>query len=144
MNKTVYPLMCMFFLFIYQIFKGVDIGGTTTVSGGEFNATVTVGTNQTSSVWNLGSWVIGIDFTTGLVSIIITLIAISVIVGVRALGSGLSEFTVQIITKGVAYFGLWLLLTVNTYSLFFGFWLGIPIYLFLTFLYVLGFLEGLK
>lgn len=86
--------------------------------------------------------VFNIDMITGIIALIIGLVAIGVIAGIRFLGSGLSEYSVKLIHKSATYYGLWGVFSALSFRAFSGipyfglfFWLG------LTLVYSLGFFQ---
>jgi hypothetical protein len=103
------------------------------------DATTSVLTNTgVQSVWD-------INMTAGIIALIIALVAVGVAAGITVLGSGLSNFSVQLIYKSATYYGLW-----GVFSAlgFVGF-LSIPIFglmlwLILTLIYSVGFFQSLN
>lgn len=80
----------------------------------------------------------------GIISAIIAAMGIAAIMGFRVLGSGEGDFPVETATKGTFYLILWGILSVFAYTLISSvFIIGSFIYLGLTIMYVMGFIQGL-
>ena len=79
---------------------------------------------------------------------IVILIAITVgiaFVGIKVLGSGLSDPSVKVIITATVYTGLWLVLSVLASSLIFSIEIfGAIIYVVLTIIYVIGVIEKIS
>ena len=81
----------------------------------------------------------GLDPITGGIVLIVTVATLGALIGIRILGSGLSENSVKILMVAAFYAGLWSLLSVISINLIFaieGF--GPLIYMILTLLYAVG------
>lgn len=84
----------------------------------------------------------GFDLQTGVIAVVIVVMAIGVVAGISVLGSGLSDVSVTVIYKSVFFYTLWLLLSVFglqgiTIIPVFG-WV---FYFFLTLVYSLGVVQ---
>ncbi len=80
----------------------------------------------------------------GAIAIIIVIATIAVIMGIRILGSGLSETSIKAMMIGFGYTGLWLVLSILSAPLFFQIELfGTFIYIGLTIGYVIGVVQKL-
>lgn len=85
------------------------------------------------------------DLQTGVIALIIVMIAIGVIAGVQVLGSGLSDFSVSVIYKSVFFYSVWLLLSLfGTPSMFSVPIFGVVFYFFLTLVYSLGVVQQIQ
>lgn len=86
---------------------------------------------------------VGIDAVDGVFVVLIASIAIAVVSGIRVLGSGLSDFTVRLITFVGIFYCFWLffsLFAIEAFSLFpFGF--GWMIYVVMTLVYSAGVVQ---
>lgn len=81
----------------------------------------------------------------GAIAIIIVISTIAVIMGIRILGSGLSETSIKAMMVGFGYTGLWLVLSILSAPLFFQIELfGTFIYIGLTIGYVIGVVQKLS
>lgn len=87
----------------------------------------------------------GIDVITGALAIIIILISIAVVVGIKVLGSGISEQSVHTIIVIVGYGSMWGVFSVLSYNLIVSIqYFGLIIYLVLTIMYVIGVMSKLS
>lgn len=81
----------------------------------------------------------GLDPITGGIALIITLSVLGGVIGLRVLGSGLSEASVKIILLAFFYGGLWAILSLLSINLITAIELfGGIIYMFLTLAYAIG------
>lgn len=86
--------------------------------------------------------VVNIDALTGAIAIIIALAMVTSVIGLRILGSGLSDESVRTLTIAIIYTGIWTLLSVLAYPLFASIELfGVLIYVALTIVFVIGVIE---
>ena len=86
-----------------------------------------------------GSHVFNIDAVVGAIAIIILITVIAGIIGIRILGSGLSDNSVKYITLGIVFSGIWTILSVLSWNLITSIEVfGGTIYVFLTIMYVIG------
>lgn len=82
---------------------------------------------------------VGFDLQTGMLAIIIIMIAVGVVAGIHVLGSGLSDFSISVIYNSVFFYSIWILLSlfgfpaINAIPIF-----GWLLYFFLTVLYSIG------
>lgn len=87
----------------------------------------------------------GFDLESGVIAIIVVMIAIGVIAGIQVLGSGLSDFSVSVIYKSVFFYSIWIIISAFGYDA-----LGsIPIigsifYFILTLFYSLGVAQQIQ
>lgn len=102
------------------------------------------GTPQTMDIEGYGVSA-GFDLETGVIAVVIVVMAIGVVAGITVLGSGLSDVSVSIIYKSVMFYTLWLLLSVfglegiTTVPIF-----GWVFYFFLTLVYSLGVVQQIQ
>ena len=88
---------------------------------------------------------INIDDLTGAIAIIITLAMITSVIGLRVLGSGLSDESVRTLTIAIIYTSIWTILSILAYSLFAIIELfGLLIYVCLTIIFVIGVIEKIS
>lgn len=85
------------------------------------------------------------SFQTGIIALIIVMIAVGVIAGIHVLGSGLSDTSINVIYKSVFFYSVWILLSVFGYPAInsvpvFG-WI---LYFTLTLLFSLGVVEQIQ
>lgn len=81
----------------------------------------------------------------GAILMITTILAIGAVVGVRVLGTGVSNISVEIITKGTFYFALWGILSAFAQPLISQIYLlGTIIYVILSLMYVVGFVQSIN
>lgn len=79
------------------------------------------------------------DAQTGIITLIIVILVAGVASGLNVFGSGLNEQAVRNLTLGIAYGGLWALLSVLSYKFFEAVQVfGLVIWLSLTIMYVVG------
>ena len=137
MILTLIPLTIMLILTMFSLING---GVITTQTTSIDNATVYVNGSTATVNWPTTAFDFSITTTVGAITIIGVAILIAFI-GVRVLGTGLSEFSIQIIYKAIMYLGIWGVLTalsLNSITSIPTF--GWIIYFALTFMYVFGFL----
>ena len=144
MNKLVFfPL---FVLTIFMIFSMLftmsnvnDYSGTLPINGSQtINGSI-------STVDQSLQYSFGISLTQGFVAFIITIIGIGIGAGIKVVGTGLDSVTVMLIIKGTFYLSLWGIMSAFAYTLITAIWLvGAVIYLVLTLLYIIGFIETIN
>lgn len=91
----------------------MDIQGFNMTSSDTFdqfaNTTGTVGEDtQTVAGYDLTA---GFDVENGVLALIIGLIALGAVAGIQVVGSGLSDFSVSVIYKSIAFYAIWGLLS---------------------------------
>ena len=85
-----------------------------------------------------GNLSLGFDMTVGMVSIIISAVALGLI-GLNILGSGLDPQAVKIIWNGIVFYGLWAIFSVMGYSSIVSIpTFGVLFWFMMTFIYSLG------
>lgn len=118
-----FPLLVNVLFFISGIILGV-VPGTVTIS-------------------NPGGFVYIISYSTLLFSFI-TIGILVALLGIKVLGSGLSDASIQIINRCVVYFTLWGFLSTISFAFLYTFEVfGIIIYAVLTILYSIGVFVGI-
>lgn len=86
-----------------------------------------------------------INMTTGIVALIIALVAVGVVAGIHVLGSGLSDYSVQLIHKSCIYYGLWGVFSALSFMAFLNIPIfGLVLWLGLTLIYSIGFFQTLN
>lgn len=147
MKLILYPLLILIFVgafnmllasndiaFSRQYDKAFEMSGNQTLN----EATSTL-EQQTTNV-NFG-----LDMTTGLIILIITMVVIGTIAGIRVLGSGLSNFAVTLVYKSAVYYGLWGMFSAFSLTAFMTIPVfGVFIWFLLTLVYTLGFFQTLN
>lgn len=102
-----------------------------------YNQTV----NGTEIQYETEGWTVnaGFDLQTGVIAVIIVMLAVGIVAGIQVFGSGLSEISVKVIYTSIFFYTLWLLLSVfglpsiTAVPVF-----GWVFYFFLTLLYSVG------
>jgi len=91
-----------------------------------------------------GSHNFNITLVTGAIAIIMVIGLLALGLGIRVLGSGLSETSVKTLVGGIAYTGIWMVLSVMSMPLILNIeTFGTIIYVILTVGYVLGVIQKL-
>lgn len=91
-----------------------------------------------STVWD-------VNMTAGIIALIIALVAVGVAAGITVLGSGLSNFSVQLIYKSATYYGLWGVFSALGFVGFSSIPIfGLMLWLVLTLIYSVGFFQTLN
>lgn len=137
-----FPLTVLFvFMFINTLGGGLTLTNTQ-----DLNSNGTIATNGTVNLVNIpiGSFAFTINATQGAILILVTIITIGAIAGIRAVGTGIANISIEIITKGAFYFALWGILSAFAQPLIAEIPLvGTLIYLALTIMYIIGFVQGI-
>ena len=101
------------------------------------------GSDTSYTLQNL-DFVFNIDSLTGAIAIIILIGLLCCLIGIRILGSGLSETSVRFLTTSIFYTGVWSLFSVLSYDLIISIEVfGLLLYITLTIIYVLGVVQKL-
>lgn len=120
-------------LFGSQIVDGVI--DTTQQSGEILENSTSVDTAAVEVTFNLNA-------TEGAITMILTIIVVASIVGIRIFSSGLSDSSVSMITKLIAFLGIWAVFSVLAYDLLISIaFVGYLIWLTLTILYTIGVIK---
>lgn len=149
MNKMImYPLILLLFLGVfYQLinFSQADFSYNETLTVQGINASQFINGTETAFVSDIDSGVFDINMVSGFLVLIIGLVVVGVVAGIRILGSGLSEYSVDLIHKSVVYYGIWGVLSAVAYGVFltFPYNFGVLLWFGLTFVYTLGFFHTL-
>lgn len=145
----VYPLLLLIVLsaFVQLLtYDTIDVEYSGTLD--EFDASGEQAINGTSQEFQQATEgaVFDINATTGIIALIIGLVAVGVIAGIKILGSGLSEFSVKLIYNATTYYGLWGIFSSLSYVAFSSipYTVGLFLWLGLTLLYSLGFFQTLN
>jgi hypothetical protein len=89
--------------------------------------------------------IFSLSMVTGIVILITAFVIVGVLAGIRVLGSGLSNYSVQLIHKSAVYYGLWAIFSAISFPVFAIIPLfGIFIWFILTLIYSLGFFQTLN
>lgn len=146
MNKfMIIPLAIMIFMAVFTqalAFGEIVIVNGTLVDPIEFeNLTANITEGGTPTEVGVEGYTIdvGFDYATGVIVLLISAVAVAIIAGITAVGSGLKEISVKIIFKTSIYLGIWALfsafgLSGLTIIPLFG-WM---LYFLLTISYVIG------
>ena len=149
MNKMImYPLILLLFLGVfYQLinFSQADFSYNETLTVQGINASQFINGTETAFVSDIDSGVFDINMVSGFLVLITGLVVVGVVAGIRILGSGLSEYSVDLIHKSVVYYGIWGVLSAVAYGVFltFPYNFGVLLWFGLTFVYTLGFFHTL-
>jgi len=143
----VYPLLILFVLAGFNqiyYYSEIDLSYNETISDIISGGNQTVTGSEEEIQQEIGDAVFNINMVTGIIALIIGLVAVGVVAGIRILGSGFSDYAVKLIHKSATYYGLWGVFSALSITTFLGipyfglfFWLG------LTLLYSLGFFQTL-
>jgi hypothetical protein len=111
------------------------------VAGSNWNELSSEGLS--SSATSLGSeYAFQIDELTGAIAIIVIIVSIATLVGIRVVGSGLSDQSIKTITIGITYIGIWALFSVFSMPLIIMIEVfGTFLYIFLTIMYTIGVVQ---
>lgn len=113
----------------------------------DFNTNSSMTLNGSSSNINIpvGTFTFAISATQGAIAVMMSIIVLGSIIGIRVMGSGILGVSAEIIVKGAFYFALWGLFSVFAQPLIAAIPIfGILIYLMLTVMYIIGFVQGLS
>lgn len=101
------------------------------------------GSDTSYTLENL-DFVFNIDSLTGAIAIIIIVGLLCCLIGIRILGSGLSETSVKYLTTAIFYTGIWSLFSLLSYNFIISIKVfGLLLYISLTIIYVLGVVQKL-
>lgn len=102
-------------IFLFGLFYN-DQSIDTTMSSGytseSINGTFTENSEEKSLSQEGSEYDFALNETQGLIAILITVSVISSLIGIRVLGSGLSEITVKILYNTIFFYGVWALFSV--------------------------------
>ncbi|MEN6622643.1 MAG: hypothetical protein ABFD50_13960 [Smithella sp.] len=113
----------------------------------DFSANSSMIVNGTSSNINIpvGTFTFAISATQGAIAVMMSIIVLGSLIGIRVMGSGILGMSAEIIVKGAFYFALWGLFSVFAQPLIAAIPIfGILIYLMLTIMYIIGFVQNLS
>ena len=146
MNKLMlFPLLILTVISIYA-FVG---GGNVTGGGAYANTSGDITVNGSTSSYDSGTGgLFSFDLFSGdgLLIVLIALVAVGILLGIGLFGSGLSDFSQNLVIKSVAFFGLWSALVLFSSSIITdgtGIY-GVLIYFGLTLLYGVGFVSDVS
>jgi len=148
-NLILYPLVLLLFLSVfYQLiyFESADLTYNETLTVQGVNASQYINGTETEFVSDIDSGFFDINMVTGFLVLVLGLVVVGVVAGIRILGSGLSEYSVNLIHKSVVYYGIWGVLSAIGYGVFltFPYGFGVILWFGLTFVYTLGFFQTLE
>lgn len=146
MNKLMtFPLLILVIVTVYA-FLG---GGNVTGGGAYVNTSGDITVNGTTSTFDGGTGgIFSFDLFTGdgLLVVLLVLVAAAILLGISVFGSGLSEFSQNLVLKSVGFFGLWAALVLFSSSIITngtGIY-GVLIYFGLTLMYGVGFISDVS
>ncbi len=155
MNQLiVYPLLLLVVLGAFcQIFYATSVNPeldytySDTLEGQAVDGNHTLNEEESEYTQQAQEAVFDINMTTGVIALIIGLVAVGVIAGIRVLGTGLSEHSVKLIYNSTTYYGLWGVFSALAFPAFSAITflgLGLFLWLGLTLVYSLGFFQTLN
>lgn len=145
MNKfLIYPLIIFFLVAVvhqFYLFSNGDLSGTFSSNSGAVNQNLI----QNGSATSIQTSGVTMNFSLDFIAIIIGVVALGAVIGITALGSGLSERAQKIIFNSAVYYGIWGVLN----ALIVGVFLDMPLFgafLLLCFsgVYTMGFLREIN
>lgn len=153
MNKLIYiPLIVLFAVMLVN--RAYQTQSANALTSYELNNTYTVNpitgqmeVNGTSTILETQSMDLdlGIDLTTGFLSVIIGCVALGTGIGIKIIDTGISERAQKIIFTSAVVFGLWGIFSVLTYDLIADIPLiGATVWLVLTFILMIGFFQEIN
>ena len=151
MKFVLIPLLMLIFASLLGVtrllgvvdFSGGDVLGTTFYNESSMyydaNGTLVVGENQTRVTTETAEVGMSAVISAGVLSLLISSVALGVCSGIHIFGSGLADISVEIFFKTTVYYGIWLLFSILAMTLFMEIPVfGLPLYFMLTFFYTLG------
>lgn len=151
---VLFPLTVMFLIAVFGMIGissgiggGIGVGvGNMTYNGSILaNGSAVINGSQTTVNTGKESVAFSIDPVGGFIIMITIVLGVGIAAGIRAVGSGLADTTIELITKATFFLGLWGVLSGFGYSVLSSLPLfGAYIYLMLTLSYVVGFVMMLK
>ena len=144
----VYPLFILLLIAgVNQLYvlSSSDLSYSNTLAGIAQEGTQSINDTSSELRQEAADAVFNVNMTAGFIALIIGLVAVGVVAGIRVLGSGLSEYSVQLIHKAAVYYGIFGVLSALSFTALFNipyfggfFWFG------LTLAYSLGFFQSLQ
>jgi len=149
MNKLLtYPLLIIFVMAGFNqllVYSYVDMSYDDTLEGISAKANQTLNEAESEFIQETSDTVFDINMITGIVALIIGLVAVGVVCGIKILGSGIDTFSVKLIYKSTTYYGLWGIFSALSFTVFSSIpFFGLFIWLGLTLCYSLGFFQTLE
>jgi len=153
MKAILLPLLLLMFasmLGVCRLLGYVNFGGNPV--GSDFynssanqyygNGSLVVGGNSTVVSTDTASVGMSAVISSGIITLVVTSVALAVVSGIQVLGSGLNSVATMAIFKSASLFGIWFLFSVFALLLFaevpvFGY----PLYFLLTLFYSVGVVE---
>lgn len=143
----VYPLFLLLIIAgVNQLYvlSSSDLSYNNTLEGIAQEGNQTLNDEESQLTQEAADAVFDVNMVAGFIALIIGLVAVGVVAGIRVLGSGLSEYSVQLIHKAALYYGIFGVLSAFSFTALIGipyfggfFWFGI------TLAYSLGFFQSL-
>ena len=149
MKLILIPLIVMFFisvLYTLIILQPVNLSGNINYNNPNIVGQQNTNGSNTTFEANGADYTFITTMALGLVSLIIAFIVVGVVAGIRVLGSGLSDFSVQVIYKSIGFYSLWAMLSVlGLFALnLMPYSIGYMIYFVLTLIYTVGVLGQIS
>lgn len=141
MNKMM--LIPLGFMLILTMFAAMYTGNMSSGTGTTDDYSNSSGINTTEGsgyvdVPSGGSHTFNIFSTEGVIAILIAAIAVTIVAGIKVLGSGLNDMSQNLIFNGILFGGLWACLTIISSTMLFGYVYTELLWVFLTVTYIIG------
>jgi len=131
-------------LIVLTIFNIVVGSSFDEIIFGTYDMDAVINGSDTSYTLDNLNIIFNINSLTGAIAIIIIVGLLCTILGIRILGSGISETSVRFLTTCVFYTGIWSLFSVLSYELIINIKVfGLLLYITLTIIFVLGVVQKL-
>lgn len=147
-SLIVYPLFILIFLGAFnQLLLTTDIDFTynETLEAQQARGNQSITGEEDELIQETSEAEININMITGIIALIIGLIAVGVMAGVKVLGSGLDTFSVKLIFLSAVYYGLWGIFSALAFTVFLSIpFFGVFIWFILTLIYSLGFFKTVE
>lgn len=120
MRYIIIPMAIIITLFIFGLFYNDQTFDQNLLSGynsSAINGTFTEGGTEKSLATEGDEYDFAINETQGIIAIIIAVSVVGSIIGIRVLGSGLSEKTVTILYNTIFFYGVWALFSAFSLTL---------------------------
>jgi hypothetical protein len=147
-SLIIYPLLLLLLMAgINQLYvlSSSDLSYSNTLSGIAQEGNQTLNSEESQLKQEAADAAFNVNMTAGFIALIIGLVAVGVVAGIRVLGSGLSEYSVQLIHKATTYYGLWGVFSALGFT---GFntipYFGLFLWFGMTLIYSLGFFQSLQ
>jgi hypothetical protein len=131
------------FMLVLTMFAAIYTGNMETATGttDDYSNSSGIDTSEGSGYVDVpsgGSHTFNIWSTEGVILILVTAIAVTIIAGIKVLGSGLNDMSQSLIFNGILFGGLWACLTAVSADMLFEFVITQMLWVFLTIAYIIG------